>query len=67
MHIMNMTNENNRQYKTRNIYPNKRVPAQINPEQIVQSIKNIAKGIDERSYKMTKQYEFFIIVEQLTS
>ena len=51
---MNMTNENNRQYKTRNIYPNKRVPAQMNPEQIVQSIKNIAKGIQERSYKMTK-------------
>jgi hypothetical protein len=39
----------------------------MNPEQIVQSIKNIAKGIHERSYKMTKQYEFFIIVEQLTS
>jgi DNA invertase Pin-like site-specific DNA recombinase len=54
MHIMNMTNENSRPYITRNVYPNKRVPAQMNPEQIVQSIKNIAKGIHEGSYKMTK-------------
>jgi len=51
---MNMTNDNSRPYITRNVYPNKRVPAQMNPEQIVQSIKNIAKGIHEGSYKMTK-------------
>src|ERR1700693_1464395 len=54
MHIMDMTNENSGPNKTRNVYPNKRVPAQMNPEQIVQSIKNIAKGIHEGSYKMTK-------------
>jgi len=51
---MDMTKENSRPYKTRNVYPNKRVPAQMNPEQIAQSIKNIAKGIHEGSYKMTK-------------
>ena len=49
-----MTNENSRPYITRNVYPNKRVPAQMNPEQIVQSIKNIAKGIHEGSYQLRK-------------
>ena len=49
-----MTKENSRPYKTRNVYPNKRVPAQMNPEQIAQSIKNIAKGIHEGSYQMRK-------------
>ncbi|HET7149236.1 MAG TPA: hypothetical protein VFI73_12135 [Candidatus Nitrosopolaris sp.] len=49
-----MTNENSRQYKTRNVYQNKRVSAQMNPEQIAQSIRNIAKGIHEGSYKVTK-------------
>jgi methyl-accepting chemotaxis protein len=51
---MDMTNENSGPNKTRNVYPNKRVPAQMNPEQIAQSIKNIAKGIREGSFKMTK-------------
>jgi len=51
---MDMTKENSRPYKTRNVYPNKRVPAQMNPEQIAQSIKNIAKGIHEGSYQMRK-------------
>jgi methyl-accepting chemotaxis protein len=54
MHIMDMTNENSGPNKTRNVYPNKRVPAQMNPEQIAQSIKNIAKGIHEGSYQMRK-------------
>src|SRR3989442_9861528 len=54
MHIMDMSNKNSRPYKTRNIYPNKRVPARMNPEQIAQSIKNIAKGIHEGSFKMRK-------------
>ena len=49
-----MTNETSGPYKTRNVYPNKRVPAQMNPEQIAQSIKNIAKGIHEGSYQMRK-------------
>jgi hypothetical protein len=49
-----MTNEDSRQYKTRNVYQNKRVSAQMNPEQITQSIRNIAKGIHEGSYKVTK-------------
>ena len=52
--MMGMTKENSRPYKTRNIYPNKKVPAQMNPEQIVKSIRNIAKGIHERSYEMKK-------------
>jgi hypothetical protein len=51
---MDMTNENSRQYKTRIVYQNKRVSAQMNPEQIAQSIRNIAKGIHEGSYKVTK-------------
>ena len=51
---MDMTNENSDPYKTRNVYPNKRVPAQMNPEQIAQSIKNIAKGIHEGSYQLRK-------------
>ena len=51
---MGMTKENSRPLKTRNVYPNKRVPAQLNPEQIAQSIKNIAKGIHEGSYQMRK-------------
>ena len=51
---MGMTKENSRPLKTRNVYPNKRVPAQLNPEQIAQSIKNIAKGIHEGSFKMRK-------------
>ena len=51
---MDMTNENSRQYKTRNVYPNKGVPAQMNPGHIAQSIKNIAKGIHEGSFKMRK-------------
>jgi methyl-accepting chemotaxis protein len=54
MHIVDMTNENSDLYKTRNVHPNKRVPAQLNPEQIAQSIKNIAKGIHEGSYQMRK-------------
>jgi len=54
MHIMDMRNKNSVPYKTRNIYLNKRVPAQMNPEQIAQSIKNIAKGIHEGSFKMRK-------------
>ncbi|MDQ6667501.1 MAG: hypothetical protein M3Y53_04645 [Thermoproteota archaeon] len=49
-----MTNENSGPYKMRNVYPNKRVPAQMNPEQIAKSIKNIAKGIHEGSYQMRK-------------
>src|SRR6266487_6484880 len=54
MHIMGMTKENSRPYKTRNVYPNKRVPSQLNPGHIAQSIKNLAKGIHEGSYKMKK-------------
>src|SRR5437667_10578060 len=54
MHIMGMTKENSRPYKTRNVYSNKRVPAQLNPGHIAQSIKNLAKGIHEGSYKMRK-------------
>ena len=68
MHIMDMTNENSDPYKTRNVYPNKRVPAQMNPEQIAQSIKNIAKGIHEGSYQLRKNTcKFFIKVEHSTS
>lgn len=51
---MNMTRKNTDQYKTRNVYPNKRVPAQMNPEQIALSIKNIAKVIHDGSYQMRK-------------
>jgi methyl-accepting chemotaxis protein len=51
---MGMTNENSRSYKTRNVYPNKIVPAQLNPGHIAQSIKNLAKGIHEGSYKLKK-------------
>jgi hypothetical protein len=51
---MDMSNKNSVPYKTRNIYLNKRVPAQMNPEQIVQSIKNIVKGIHEGSFKIRK-------------
>jgi hypothetical protein len=51
---MDMSNKYSGSYKTRNIYPNKRVPAQMNPEQIAQSIKNIAKRIHEGSFKMRK-------------
>ena len=51
---MDMTNENSDPYKTRNVYPNKRVPAQMNPEQIAQSIKKTAKGIHEGSYQLRK-------------
>jgi hypothetical protein len=54
MYIIDMTNENSGPYKTRNVYPNKRVPAQTNPEQIAQSIKNIAKGIHEGSHQLRK-------------
>ncbi len=49
-----MTKENRRPYKTRNVYPNKRVPSQLNPGNIAQSIKTLAKGIHEGSYKMRK-------------
>ena len=51
---MDMTNENSDPYKTGNVYPNKRVPAQMNPEQIAQSIKKIAEGIHEGSYQLRK-------------
>jgi len=51
---MGMTKENRRPYKTRNVYPNKRVPSQLNPGNIAQSIKTLAKGIHEGSYKMRK-------------
>lgn len=51
---MDMSNKNSSPHKTRNIYRNKRVPAQMNPQQIAQSIKNIAKGIHEGSFKMRK-------------
>jgi hypothetical protein len=51
---MGMTKENRRTYKTRNVYPNKRVPSQMNPGNIAQSIKHLAKGIHEGSYKMRK-------------
>ena len=54
MYIIDMTNETSGPYKTRNVYPNKRVPAQMNPEQIAQSIKNISKGIHEGSYQLRK-------------
>ena len=54
MHIMGMTKENRHPYKIRNVYPNKRVPSQLNPGNIAQSIKNLAKGIHEGSYKMRK-------------
>jgi hypothetical protein len=54
MYIIDMSNETSGPYKTRNVYPNKRVQAQMNPEQIAQSIKNIAKGIHEGSYQMRK-------------
>lgn len=42
---MGMTKEKSRPYKTRNVYTNKRVAAQLNPGHIAQSIKNLAKGI----------------------
>ena len=45
---MDMSNENSGPNKTRNIYPNKRVSTQMNPEQIAQSIKNITKGIGNK-------------------
>ena len=51
---MDMTKENRRQYKTRNVYPNKEAPAQMTPGHIAESIKNIAKGIHEGSFKMRK-------------
>jgi methyl-accepting chemotaxis protein len=51
---MGMTKEKRRPYKTRNVYPNKRGPSQLNPGHIAQSIKNLAKGIHEGSYKMRK-------------
>jgi hypothetical protein len=51
---MDMTKENWRQYKTRNVYPNKEAPAQMTPGHIAESIKNIAKGIHEGSFKMRK-------------
>lgn len=54
MRIVAMTKENSRPYKTRNVYANKRAPAQLNPGHIAQSIKNLAKEIHEGSYKMRK-------------
>ena len=65
---MDMTNENRDQVQTRNVYPNKRVQAQMNPEQIAQSIKKIAKGIHRRMHISIERSscKFFIKVEHLT-
>lgn len=51
---MNITNKNGRLHKTKNVYPNKRVTARWNPGHVAQSIKNIANGIHEGSYKIRK-------------
>src|SRR5947208_16326537 len=69
MHIMGMTKENSRPYKTRNVYPNRRVPSQLNPGHIAQSIKNLAKGIHEGSYKMRKTVRILhqsVVINELT-
>jgi hypothetical protein len=51
---MDMTKENRRQYKTKNVYPNKEATTPMNTGNIAESIKNIAKGIHDGSFKMRK-------------
>ena len=49
---MDMTKE--RHYKTKTTYPNKKAITQMNTGKIAESIKNIAKEIHDRSFKMRK-------------